>query len=431
LDAGSWLALGLLLAALALLVIVAAAEAGVASMSRARVRALIAKGIPHDEALEAYLRDRHSLLRSLAIARSLAVIASVALALFLVLEEAGHTWSALTVTAVGSLVVLGLLQALPRFLVTQSPERWELRLTPVIRALRLIFSAPAWLMELPTRALLRLAGRHAAPLEGVPESDELVRLMEIEESNGGIEEPERRMIRGIINLEETSVHEIMVPRIDVVAVDTEATLGDVTQIIMDKGYSRIPLYEETIDNIVGVLYAKDIMKYLAGGGDRSTGNLRDLARPPFFVPESKRVDELLADMRANRVHMGIVVDEYGGTAGLVTIEDMLEEIVGEIEDEYDREEPTVEKVSEREVVVDGRVSIDDLNDLLGLDLEGEDYDTVGGFVYQHLGKIPVVGDEVQADGLQMRVLSVIGRRIKKIRVKKEESAPPPDDPNHR
>jgi len=427
LDAGSWLALGLLLAALALLVIVAAAEAGVASMSRARVRALIAKGVPHDEALEAYLRDRHSLLRSLAVAHSLAIIASVALALFLVLEETGHTWSALAVTAVGSLVVLALLQALPRFLVAQSPERWELRLSPVIRALRLIFFAPAWLMELPARALFRLAGRGAAAPDNVSESDELVRLMEIEESNGGIEEPERQMIRGIINLEETSVHEIMVPRIDVVAVDDSATLDDVTRIITERGYSRIPLYEETIDNIVGVLYAKDIMKYLAGGGDRSTANLRDLARPPFFVPESKRVDELLADMRVNRVHMGIVVDEYGGTAGLVTIEDMLEEIVGEIEDEYDREEPTVEKVSEREVVVDGRVSIDDLNDILGLQLEGEDYDTVGGFVYQHLGKIPVVGDEVQADGLQMRVLSVVGRRIKKVRVKKE--LPPPPDGN--
>jgi putative hemolysin len=427
LDAGGWLALGLLLAALLLLLIVGAAEAGVASMSRARVRALIARGIPHDEALEAYLRDRHSPLRSLAVGRSLTIIASVALALFLVLEETGHTWSALIITAIGSLVVLSLLQALPRFLVAQSPERWELRLAPVIRALRVTFSAPAWLMELPARALLRLAGRRAAPLEGGPDSDELVRMMEIEESNGRIEEPERRMIRGIINLEETSVHEIMVPRIDVVAVESGAALDEVTRIITERGYSRIPLYEETIDNIVGVLYAKDIMKYLAGGGDRSTGNLRDLARPPFFVPESKKVDELLADMRANRVHMGIVVDEYGGTAGLVTIEDMLEEIVGEIEDEYDREEPTVEKINELEVIVDGRVSVDDLNELLGLQLEGEDYDTVGGFVYQHLGKIPVVGDEVQADGLQMRVLSVLGRRIKKIRVRKEP--PPPANGN--
>ncbi len=430
-DAGGWLALVLLLAALLLLVIVGAAEAGMAWMSRTRVRALIARGIPHDEALEAYLRDRHSLVRSIAAARSLAIIASVALALFLVLEETGHSWSTLVLTALGSLVVLALLQTIPRFLVAQSPERWEPRLAPIMRAIRVAFSAPAWLMDLPARALLRLAGQRAAPLEGVPDSDELVRLMETEEGNGGIEEPERRMIRGIINLEETSVHEIMVPRIDVVAVESDAALDEVTRIITERGYSRIPLYEETIDNIVGVLYAKDIMKYLAGGGDRSTANLRDLARRPFFVPESKKVDELLADMRANRVHMGIVVDEYGGTAGLVTIEDMLEEIVGEIEDEYDREEPTVQKIDEGDVIVDARVGIDDLNDLLGVQIESEDFDTVGGFVYHHLGKIPIVGDEVQADGLNLRVLSVLGRRIKKVRVRKEEPPPPSGDSNHK
>jgi putative hemolysin len=252
-----------------------------------------------------------------------------------------------------------------------------------------------------------------------------VRLMEIEEEEGPMEPTEREMIRGVINLEETSVHEIMVPRIDVVAVSTEDTLDDVIRVITERGYSRVPLFEETIDNVVGVLYAKDIMKHLAAGGvDRSATNLRDLARPPFFVPESKRIDELLADMRANRVHMAIVVDEYGGTAGIVTIEDMLEEIVGEIEDEYDREEPTIEKVDDTEAIVDARVSIDDLNELLGLNIEGEDFDTVGGFVYHELGRIPLAGDEVQADGLRLKVISVLGRRIKKIRVKKELPPPP-------
>jgi putative hemolysin len=240
-----------------------------------------------------------------------------------------------------------------------------------------------------------------------------------------IEPSEREMIRGIISLEATSVHEIMVPRIDVVAVSIEDTLDEVIRVMMERGYSRIPLFEETIDDVVGVLYAKDIMRHLATDNvDRSAQNLRDLARPPFFVPESKRVDELLADMRANRVHLAIVVDEYGGTAGIVTIEDMLEEIVGEIEDEYDREEPTIEKVDETEVIVDARVSIDDLNELLGLHIEGEDFDTVGGFVYHELGRIPLAGDEVQWDGLRMRVLSVLGRRIKKVRVTKERPPAP-------
>jgi putative hemolysin len=277
-------------------------------------------------------------------------------------------------------------------------------------------------------AMLRLRKQPPDFSEEVPESDELVRLMEIEQEEGPMEASEREMIRGVINLEEMNVHEIMVPRIDVAAVGTEDSLDDVIRIITEKGYSRVPLYEETIDNVVGVLYAKDIMKRLAAGDvERAVTDLRDLARPPLFVPESKRVDELLADMRANRVHMAVVVDEYGGTAGIVTIEDMLEEIVGEIEDEYDREEPTVEKVDDTEVIVDARVSIDDLNELLGLHIEGEDFDTVGGFVYHQLGKIPIVGDEVQADGLRLRVLSVLGRRIKKIRVKKE--LPPPSDGN--
>jgi magnesium and cobalt exporter, CNNM family len=431
LDAGGWLGIILLITALILLILVAAAEAGLVSMSRTRVRSLVAKGMPHAETLEAYLHDRHSLLGSLAIARNLAIVASIALGLFLVLEETGHTWSALIITAFCGLALMAILQALPRVLVAQNPEAWGIRLSPLIRVLRLIFLIPGWLMELPAQALIRLFGRRSAASEEISEDDELVRLMEIEETNGGIEEPERRMIRGIIDLEETSVHEIMVPRIDIVAADTDATLDDVTRIIMERGYSRIPLFEETIDNIVGVLYAKDLLKYLAAGGaDRSSVSLRELARPPFFVPESKRVDELLADMRLNRVHMGIVVDEYGGTAGLVTIEDMLEEIVGEIEDEYDREEPTVEKISHEEVIVDARVSIDDLNDLLGIEIEGEDYDTIGGFVYHHLGKIPIVGDEVQAEGLRVRVLSVLGRRIKKVQVTKEET-PPPDDSDHK
>ncbi|MDI6858065.1 MAG: hemolysin family protein [Dehalococcoidia bacterium] len=426
-EADLWVGLVLLIAALALLVLVTAAEAGVVSISRSRVRSAAGKG--RADALEAYLNDRRAVLESLAVARDVALVASIAIGVFLVLRETGHTWAALAVTAFGALLVLALLQALPRLLVTASPERWSLRLAPLARALKVAFAVPAWLLRLPGRALMRLLRREPEAAEEVSESEEIVRMMEIEEGNGPIEEPERRMIRAIINLEETSVHEIMVPRIDIAAVPTDATLEDATQIIMEKGFSRVPLYEETIDNVVGVLYAKDIMKFLASGGtDRSAPNLRDLARPPFFVPESKKVDELLADMRANRVHMGIVVDEYGGTAGLVTIEDLLEEIVGEIEDEYDREEPTVEKIDENELVVDARVGIDDLNELLGLEIEGEDFDTVGGFVYHHLGKIPIVGEEVQADGVRLKVLSVAGRRIKKVQVRKEE--PPPSNDNN-
>jgi magnesium and cobalt exporter, CNNM family len=420
-----WTALGLLLAAVVLLATVSAAEAAFVWVHRKRVRALIARREEEAEALRTYVEHRRSVLGALDIARNMAIVGGVAFALFLILNQAGRTWTALALTAAVALLAIALLDAVPRLLMIEAPDEWGPRLSPVINILRATFAAPAWVVGLPERVLLRLRGRPGEAFEEVLESDELVRLMEIEEEEGEMEPTEREMIRGIINLEETSVHEIMVPRIDVVAVSAEDTLEDVIRVIMERGYSRVPLFDETIDNVVGVLYAKDIMKHLAAGGvDRSATNLRDLARPPFFVPESKRVDELLADMRANRVHLAIVVDEYGGTAGIVTIEDMLEEIVGEIEDEYDREEPTIEKVDDTEAIVDARVSIDDLNELLGLNIEGEDFDTVGGFVYHELGRIPLAGDEVESDGLRMKVLSVVGRRIKKIRVKKEPPAAP-------
>jgi CBS domain containing-hemolysin-like protein len=233
------------------------------------------------------------------------------------------------------------------------------------------------------------------------------------------------MIRGIIKLVGTAAREIMVPRIDIVAVDTDATVEEVMALIMERGYSRIPLYEGTIDNVVGVLYAKDFLRYLARGAHPPS--LKDIARPPYFIPESKKVDELLGEMRLNRVHMAIVVDEYGGTAGLVTIEDLLEEIVGEIEDEYDRSEVTIERLSVDEAILDARVGIDDLNELFGLAVEGEDFDTVGGFVYHLLGRVPIPGDEVCADSLRLRVLSVLGRRIKKVRAIREPASPGPAD----
>ena len=185
-------------------------------------------------------------------------------------------------------------------------------------------------------------------------------------------------------------------------------------LIIERGFSRIPLYEKNADAIVGIVYAKDLFRYLADSA--LPPRLQDVARPAFFVPESKPVDDLLTDMRKRRVHMAIVVDEYGGTAGLVTIEDMLEEIVGEIEDEYDSVEENILRVSENEAIVDGRVSIDELNELFHTTVEPGDFDTIGGCVFHRLGRVPTVGDEVETDGLKLNVLSLDGHRIKRVRI---------------
>jgi CBS domain containing-hemolysin-like protein len=283
---------------------------------------------------------------------------------------------------------------------------------PVIRAFRAIFGPVAWAIDRSLRTVVRPNG----DAQDEHETHELLRLAEIETDGTVIEEDERQMIQGIIDMDETTAREIMAPRIDIAAVDVTETVDDALSVIVERGFSRIPLYDETIDNIVGIVYAKDLLRCLT---ENRKPALRDIARPAYFIPESKRVDELLAELRQSKVHIAIVVDEYGGTAGLVTIEDLLEEIVGEIQDEYDREEAPIERINETEAVLDARVSIDVLQEMFGFESEDdEDYDTVGGFVYHHLGKVPVAGDEVRVDGLTLRVLSVLGRRIKKVRARK-------------
>jgi CBS domain containing-hemolysin-like protein len=344
----------------------------------------------------------------LGLTRTFAAVVATALSVFLLLRERDDTWGLLLVLVVAAVLVFALLDALPRLIVAKNPEAWGLRLVPVVSALRMVFGPVAWAVD---RSLHTVVGRPNGEHDEL-DAEEILRLAEIDTNGDEIEEDEREMIRGIIELDETLAREIMAPRIDVVALDGEKTIDDALRVIVDRGFSRIPLYDDTIDNITGIIYAKDLLRCVT---ESRRPALRDIARPAYFIPESKRVDELLAEFKKSKVHMAIVVDEYGGTAGLVTIEDLLEEIVGEIQDEYDREEAQIERVNESEAILDARVSIDALGELFGFEADDEDYDTVGGFVYHHLGKVPAAGDEVRVDGLTLRVLSVIGRRIKKVR----------------
>ena len=418
----TWFGIALLLVALVVLVVATAAEAGVVFISRARVRAFAAKGLPRAEALHTYIQERHTLMGAVAVARNTAVVLGIAVGTFLVLRETGQTWVALAATMAGALLVLTMLEAVSRLLVSRSPERWGLRLLPAMNLFSLLFGMPARGLERAAGILLRYRGRAERPAEALDDAEELLRLVELHEGNGAPENGELAMIRRIARMVDRSVHEIMVPRIDVVAIESQGTIEEVLGLVVERGYSRIPLFEETIDDIVGVVYAKDLLQYMSDG--RRQVSLREIARPPYFIPEGKHIDELLTELRENKVHMAIVVDEYGGTAGLVTIEDVLEEIVGEIQDEYDSEEVTIQRLTDTEAILDARVSLDALNELFSLEIEGEDFDTIGGFVYHQLGRMPAPGDEVHADGLSLRVLSVLGRRIKKVRVTKDEQGEP-------
>ena len=233
---------------------------------------------------------------------------------------------------------------------------------------------------------------------------------------------ERAMIGAILQLEETPVREIMVPRVDVYAIEVSASLEEAGARMLEGGHSRLPVYKETLDNVIGVLYSLDLLAAAASASGSAMPTLRTLARPPFFVPESKRVDEMLAEFQERRVQIAIVVDEYGGVAGILTLEDLLEEIVGEIEDEFDVQEPVVEHRPNGEVVVDARMPVDEFNEAFNADIGGGGFDTLGGFISSRLGRLPTVGDTVESSGLRIEVLSMTGRRLKRVLVRQVEPA---------
>jgi len=426
-EHSSWPGVVLLVGALVLLALVTAAEAAAVSSTRARLRLLAGKGASRAHVLTRYLQERQTASASLALAHNLALIGSTAIIVYVVLNEVGLHWAVLTVTFFVALAGLAVIQAIPRLLVSRNPQRWVVYLSPFVDLVRILFRLPSALLDMPARALLRWRRLGAEDTEPLDETEELLRLLEMEESAGLIDEDERQMIRRVMTLEETTAREIMVPRIDMVAVPSDSGFEEIARAIVDRGYSRIPVFEDTIDNIVGVVYARDVLDQLANGA--KPADIKTVARPPYFVPENKKVDELLAEMRRNKLSIAIVVDEYGGTAGLVTIEDLIEEIVGEIADEFDVEEEAIQRVSESEAILDARVSIDALQELFGVQVEEGDFDTVGGFVFNHLGKMPSVGEEIQVDGLLLRVLSVSGRRIKRLRVIKQEPEPPANGDN--
>jgi putative hemolysin len=230
-----------------------------------------------------------------------------------------------------------------------------------------------------------------------------------------LEPLERVMIQAILRLEDKAVREIMVPRVDVDAVNANSTLAEATERVVASGHSRLPVYKESMDNVVGMLYARDLLNVVVNGG-ASEMAVQDIARPCYFVPDSKHIDELLGEFQSRRMHIAVVVDEYGGVDGIVTLNDVLEEIVGDIQDEFDSSEPTIEETGEGEALVDARIPVDDFNATFNSAITGEGFDTLGGFLLSQLGKIPVPGDLVDVDGLKMEVVSTIGRRIKKVRV---------------
>jgi CBS domain containing-hemolysin-like protein len=327
----------------------------------------------------------------------------------------GLLGSAVTLIAVvcillGGIVLLMALEFLFERFPLRAPERWAVALSWLAVAIDVLLTPfSALFIWLQGSAGLAERGIHNMT------EDELKIWVETEQPEGGLEKGERRMIYSIFQFGDTLCREIMVPRIDVLALDVTTPLKRATEEVVKSGHSRVPVFEGDIDNVIGLLYAKDLLK--VGSAD----NLRKLLRKAYFVPESKKVDALLAEMQARGVHMAVVVDEYGGMAGLVTLEDIVEEIVGEIRDEYDTaEELPVQKISADEYLFKGQIDLDDVNEMLGCELASEYSDSLGGYVYGALGRVPVAADSLEVGGWIFTVEDVRGHRIGKIRARRLE-----------
>ena len=316
------------------------------------------------------------------------------------------------------MVLLLTLEFLAERFPLRNPEAWAVRLAPIVRIIDLAFS--------PISSVLILLQGTDAQVQrnlGSVTEDELKTWVEVGQPEGGLEEDERKMIFSIFQFGDTLCREIMVPRIAVDALDVNTSLPEAIDTFVRSGHSRLPVFEDMIDNVVGLLYAKDLLKVRVQPDENPL--IAKYLRQAYFVPESKKVDELLAEMQAKGIHIAIVVDEYGGMAGLVTLEDIVEEIVGEIRDEYDQsEERLVQELSPDEYLFLGRVSLDDFNDALSTDLETDQTDTLGGYFYGQMGRVPVEGDQLQQGDWKLTVEEVRGRRVGRIRalrVKDEES----------
>jgi putative hemolysin len=332
-----------------------------------------------------------------------------------VLANSAELIALLVVTTVISIVTIVFGEQVPKILALAHAERTALIFAIPIDVLGWILKPVVWPLNKLTQAITRLFGVTDVPQERLT-AEELMILVERGGEQGEIEAEEQQMIGAVLELGEQRVHEVMVPRIDISALPVTATLDEMIAMIVNDGHSRIPIYDESIDNVIGILYAKDLLPLLKGGREP---DLRKIVRPPLFVPESISVDDLLHQLQRQKVHIAIVLDEYGGTAGLVTIEDLIEEIVGEIQDEYDVEEPMIEPLDDDRARVDGRASVDDLTTHFGMELDAEDreqYDTVGGLVYHEIGGVPNVGDTVEVDGLTLTVETTDGRRVGKVLV---------------
>ncbi|MGI6357117.1 MAG: hemolysin family protein [Bacillota bacterium] len=390
-----------------------AAETALTGVNRIRLRTMVESGEKRAFAVQELISRPQRLLATILVGNNIANIAASALFTAMMIELVG-TGGAITIaTGVLTVIILVFGEIAPKSVAALNPELLSCRVAPFVRWLtRLLFPA-VWLLTLLSSSLMRMLGVPARMDNDVTE-DEIRTLVNVGEELGVIEGTESKMIRSVLELTDTPVRNVMVPRTAITAIDVKISHQGLLDVIRREGYSRLPVYDGDIDNIIGLLHVKDVCALT--DDERLTFELSKHLRPTIFVFESKRSGLVLRELQKHRVYMAIIIDEYGGTAGLVTIEDLIEEIVGEIVDEYDVEDPPVEVLDEFTTFFDARLTVEEVNQQLDIQLPVDRAETIGGLIYDQLGRIPKVGDSTAIGRVQLAVDRMDRRSIERVKV---------------
>lgn len=387
-----------------------ATETAFSSFNRIRVKNMAEKGDKKAELVMRLSEDYDSLLSTILIGNNIVNIALSSLATVLFIDWVGAEAGPSVSTIVVTIVVLIFGEVSPKSIAKEKPESFAMFSAPFLQFLVIILTPFNYLFGLWKKVLSKIIKSENS--NSITE-EELLTIVAEAEQEGGIDEQESILIRSAIVFSEQEAKDILTPRIDVVGVSTEDTKEEIAQIFVENGYSRLPVYEDNIDNIVGILYQKDFYNYIY----HTDNEVSSIIKPAVFIPESKNIGELLKELQQKKSHIAVVLDEYGGTTGIVTMEDILEELVGEIWDEHDEVTREIERVSENEYAVLGSTSVEDLFEMLDKDLD-EDIEvlTVSGWVMNVLGKIPEKGDEFRYENLKVKVLEMDAKRVEKIQI---------------
>ncbi len=388
-----------------------ASETALMSISKIRVRHMVEENIKGSNRVKELTDNPSSLLASILVGNNVVNIASSSLATVLAINLIGSRGVAIS-TIIMTIVVLIFGEITPKTLASQNSEQISLRVANPIFIVSKMLKPVVIITTTISKFFIKLLGGKSDSNKPFITEDELKTMVDVSEEEGILKSEEKDMIHNVFQFGDLYAKDVMVQRVDIIALDIEESLDKIISVIKEEGFSRIPIYSNTIDNIVGILNVKDIIFM----EDTKGFSLKNYMREITYTYEFRKVTELFKDMNKNRQHMVVVLDEYGGTVGIVTIEDLIEEIVGDISDEYEDEEPEIYVVKEDEYIVEGSVRIEDINELIGTKIESEEFDSIGGFIIGVLGRFPNISEEIIYSNYRFIIEDIDRNRIKKIRI---------------